>query len=378
MAKKKTKKTVAPKKSAKTESKKTSKKPVAKKITSEIANIEWQIPVAFISGVLITLLICWLGEVNFANTLASNLGETDSAVELVILTDASCPICDDSWIEPRVEIDFSNVEVEYVDVSSAEGQAYMDTIGITSIPAAFFKTGFEEAENYTTYSENGWIVPVGDYYVLSIQGEKDLTKTESANAKVDLFVMSQCPYGTPAQQAMIELKEQVPDFELNINYIGNVFTETEWTAMGESNYYESYGMCEQKNDSKYYCSLHGPEEVEDDIAQLCAMEYYDNWTSFITAHIANSFDINSTISEMGYNETLMNNCINSEIGWGLFETSTGISDSLGVGSSPTYVFDNVYTGLGGSTPSVVLCTLHSELDGCDTVSVSVGQATGSC
>ena len=71
-------------------------------------------------------------------------------------------------------------------------------------------------------------------------------------------------------------------------------------------------------------------------------------------------------------------CIDSTIGWDLFETSVGVANSLSVGSSPTYIFDNVYTGLGGNSPDVVLCTLHSELDGCDSVSVSVEGAAGSC
>lgn len=371
------------------------KEPVKKKVKEEVKAedvipIDWKIPVAFLAGVLLTWLFFQYSNsdgtviVDDSTSNVPSSSVSDAEVTLYVVNDASCTVCDASWIEPRVRLDFKNITVNYVDSSSAQGQSFISTLGITSLPAAFFASDFAQAANASTYEEYNWVFPVGSYYLLNIQGTKDLTRTESTSPRVDLFVMSECPYGVPAQEAMIEAKNLIPGFELAIHYIGNVYTETEWNALSTDykNYYEQYGMCEQKSNNKYYCSLHGPEEVENDIAQLCAMNYYEDWMSFIIAHIDNNMNITAAINEMGYDATLMNNCISSETGWDLYEEDIAIADELGVGASPTYLFDNVITGSSTimvNGPAALLCTLHNDLSGCEDVdTIQVAQATGSC
>jgi hypothetical protein len=375
--------------------KKAVKKRVKKKVKKEtlsddVIPIDWKIPAAFLAGVIVTYLFFQLSNITPSTGAgsASNIGDvtqvSDAHVTLFVLNDAGCSVCDASWIEPRVKIDFSNITVNYVDAGSAQGQDYINTLGITSLPAAFFTSDFTQAVNASAYQNNQWVVPVGSYYVLNIQGTMDLTREESETPRVDLFVMSECPYGVPAQQAMIDAKSLIPGFELIMHYIGNVYSETEWNALSTEyqNYYEQYGMCEQKTNNKYYCSLHGPGEVENNIAQLCAMNYYEDWTSFIEAHINNNMNISKAIQEVGYNETLMNECINSEIGWDLYEEDITIAEERLIGSSPTYVYDNVIRAdqlLLMNGPAGLLCTLHEELSGCESVdSLEVAQATGSC
>ncbi|PIU61737.1 hypothetical protein COX58_03190 [archaeon CG_4_10_14_0_2_um_filter_Archaea_38_6] len=339
----------------------------------------WKVPVIFLAGIIAVGLI--VNSLNIVTPVSS-----EGAITLYVLTDSSCPVCDSSWIEPRVELDFANVETHYVDVNTPEGQEFVNELSITSLPAAFFASDVQDAGNFTLYSDNYWIIPISDYYLLNIQGTKSLVRDETNTPTIDLFVMSECPYGKPAQQTMINAMDTISGFDLNIHYIGNVYTAAQWNALSDDykNYYQSYGMCEQKNDTKYYCSLHGPEEVENDIAQLCAMKYYNNWTDFITAHINNDMNISKTIQNMGYNETLMNECINSEIGWNLYAEDILVADELSVSSSPTYVFDNVIIGTSSALsltngPLGLLCSLHNALSGCENIdSIQVAQATGSC
>src|SRR3989338_9808766 len=66
---------------------------------------------------------------------------------------------------------------------------------------------------------------------------------------VDLYVMSQCPYGVQAEQAFESLIEDIGDeFTLNINYIG-------------------------RGDADNLESLHGENEVNGNIIKLCAKKY---------------------------------------------------------------------------------------------------------
>jgi hypothetical protein len=143
---------------------------------------------------------------------------------------------------------------------------------------------------------------------------------------------------------------------------------------------ETYGLLERNG--SYYYSMHGSDEIDGDIAQLCAMKYYNSsWFDFILAY-NDEYDAASAITAMGYNETLMNSCINGE-GWTLFAEDLELGTLLGVRSSPSYFFDNntlpsssmVYTyGAAG-----VLCTMHPELSGCEDVdTIEVSQSAGSC
>ena len=80
---------------------------------------------------------------------------------------------------------------------------------------------------------------------------KTETKTEAAGGSgsaptLEMYVMSQCPYGVQVVNAVAPVKEQLGDgLNLKIGYIGS----------GTAGNFQS---------------LHGPGEVKGDIAQLCA------------------------------------------------------------------------------------------------------------
>lgn len=349
----------------------------------QLIPIDWKIPISFLAGVLLTTLYFTLPTILASTTnnmLSGNASRTDAHVNLVVLTDASCPICDHSWIADRVATDFFNVTVSYVDINSAQGHSYRNALSINTVPAAFFDNSVEEAGNFSTYSTNGWITPVSNYYVLSIQGEKDLTRTPSSTPRIDLFVMGKCPYGTAAETTMKNILNAISGFTFEVHFIGEVYNESQIPPTVLQNIAQ-YGLV-QKNDSKYYSSLHGSSEIDGDIAQLCVMKYYPtNWFNF-TLEYNKDFSIANAINTMGYNSTLINNCVNSPEGWDLFADDVKIASGVGVSASPTYLFDNNIIGSSSMMqygPAGVLCTLHSTLPGCENVdTIQVAQASGSC
>ena len=72
----------------------------------------------------------------------------------------------------------------------------------------------------------------------------------SGAAKVELYVMSQCPYGVQAEQLFEDVVKKLgPDLDFRVELIG------------------------KKGPSGDFTSLHGPNEVKGDIAQLYAMKY---------------------------------------------------------------------------------------------------------
>ncbi|VVB75944.1 Uncharacterised protein [Candidatus Tiddalikarchaeum anstoanum] len=371
------------------------KEPEKKKIVEDGANLEnlipidWKIPVSFLAGVVLTILYFTLftgtsGTSNTntgGNTLPGNTVLSDAHVNLIVLTDNACTVCDYSWIPIRVRMDYSNVTISYVDVSSTQGQSYVSSLGITSVPTAFFDSSVVNAANFSTYTQNNWLIPSGTYYLLNIQGEKDLTRTPSATPKIDLFVMSHCPYGTAAETTMNNMLNTVSGFDFNVHFIGTVYNESDVPANVLSNL-DQYGLI-RKNDSKYYSTLHGTTELDGDIAQLCAMKYYPaTWWNFTLAYNTANFNLASAIATLGYNSSLIMNCVNSPEGWNLFAEDVQIAEELGISSSPTYMFDNTIRpqqSIQTYGPAGVLCTLHSTLNGCANIDqIQTATATGSC
>lgn len=391
------------KKASKKVIKKEIEKTPQKEIVNETSYIDWKIPAAFVAGILVTVLYFNLPVINSNAAISTTI---QTVPTLYILNDANCALCDDSWVETRVSQDF-NVTVQRVDSSSAQGQQLISTLGITSLPAVFLSSNFENVSAFTNYTTQGWVVKSGDYYVIRTQGVKDLTKQESSTPKVDLFVMSQCPYGTPAQTNMINLKKTVPNFDLNIHYIVDVQTKAEMdlsiiqykaqydAACLDSAAAQGYGLsctdaewqtyndsfterCELKSNDKYYCSLHGPTELNLNIIQICAMNLSTNWGEFILSHITSNFNAATAANASGINYDELMNCANSSLGLELLDANIAVSNDLQIGSSPTYIFDNVFTN-PGQDPSTVLCTLHPTLTGCENIDkLEIATSTGSC
>jgi len=89
-------------------------------------------------------------------------------------------------------------------------------------------------------------------------GCKDTMGCRPEKAKtLDLFVMSQCPYGAQALVAMKDVADSFQkDLTLNVHYIGGV--------QGEQ-----------------LTSMHGPGEVDEDVRQLCAIKHYPKNNKFL-------------------------------------------------------------------------------------------------
>lgn len=360
------------------------------KISKEIARVEdiirinWKIPLSFLLGVVLTVLaFTVVGNINLTGNSTVPATLTDAHVNLIVITDNSCTMCDDvSSIPARVEQDFFNVTVSYVDINSAQGQALKNTLGLTGVPAVYFDSNVVNAGNYTMYLSNQWLAQVGSYYKLTpVEPNKYFSRTVSTKPTLDLFVMSHCPYGTAAETTMKNTLATISGFDFHVHFIGSVYTAEELNSQAIANP-TAYGLT-LKSDGKYYLSLHGSTEVDGDVAQLCAMKYHpDSWFNFTLAYNAANFNITSAVATMGYDASVMNNCVNSTEGWALFANDTKVASALSIGSSPTYLFDNTLTSqsyVGTYGPAATLCNLHPTLTGCSAVSsVQTASASGSC
>lgn len=414
--------------SKKTKAVKTKVKNLVKKVENEDFDfeIDWKISIAFISGIILTLIICFMMKADFSSIglwKASNNSNVESSnLVLKVLTSKDCSFCVNEAIIASLEQFFNGMKTEYVYVDSEEGKALINELEVTSIPLYYFdnENDFNSQENASYFKTQGFVSLSKGDYLLNVPSVIDVNyNAPNSTPSLTLYVMSKCPYGVPAEKVSIEATQILPDMELNLEYIGNVYaSQTEINesvnesvqavlsqydeicaqGMGakyklgcndterseqEELMWNSYSAnvlrgCVQKNNSKYYCSLHGESEVDRDIIQLCAVNLTENWKEFILSFINNNFDVNKASQAAGINASEINACLNSEKGLDLFEQSVNKANDAKVSASPTYMYYGTEK-FSVNNPAEFFCYVNPELTGCDKVdSLSVSQAKGSC
>ncbi len=109
-------------------------------------------------------------------------------------------------------------------------------------------------------------------------------KTADGKQVLDLYIMSQCPYGLPALKEMMGLIDAYPSLQWSVWFIGSV---------------DSAGN---------FSSLHGPKEVNDELLWLSVQSLYpDKWLSFLKKRSATlQISTESILREMGLDLTKIN------------------------------------------------------------------------
>lgn len=174
------------------------------------------------------------------------------------------------------------------------------------------------------------------------QPTQDIPTSDKPNVK--FFVMSFCPYG---QQAETGLK---PVFEL----LGNKI-EMEPHYVIYSNYAgggPSYCLDDESN----YCSMHGINELMENVRQLCINKYYDAgiWWDYVSTinnecslqNIDTCWEEKATALSIDVDK--IKDCENNEA-LDLVTAEKALNDDYGIGGSPT-IFINEELYSGGRSP----------------------------
>ena len=273
-------------------------------------------------------------------------------VSAIFLSDKRCKECDITGLEPALRSELGGLTVEHVDYSSDKGkELYKELvsagIGFKTLPAVLLGPEVEkDKEGHATLQR--YLRPAGKYQELRLGGQWDPTaeicdnemdddgdkKADCADdgcseslgcrpnkaKRLDLFVMSQCPYGA---QAMIAAKEFTEHFKgqvsLDVHFIGDV-------------------------KSGQLSSMHGQSEVDEDVRERCAIEHYGKDHKFLGYLACRSRDYKSAewhgcAKEAGMDAAVIQKCFDGE-GKDLVGKSFAFAQSLGIASSPTFLVNN--------------------------------------
>jgi len=211
----------------------------------------------------------------------------------------------------------------------------------------------------------------------------------SSRPVLELFVMSQCPYGVAAEQLMAPVLNAFQDsIDFRLHYIA------------------AYSNNKLR-------SMHGAEEVNEDIRQLCAKKYYpNNYFNYVlcyndlfaqcnadysTCSSSGGSDCSAAYSacvagidweycaaQLGFNVGTISNCYQSDEGKQLLINDIKRAGELGIQGSETFVLDGLELSRtyrwSPDKLKQLICDKHPGLSACSLTlgSGASGSVSGSC
>jgi len=308
-----------------------------------------------------------------SNAVRSNSTSSDAPVAITIINDKRCTTCDVSGLMQKLQQVFPMAVFTQLDYSEAKGIYTASNLSV--LPAVLFDESVASSANFQQVA--GYLAPAGDYMSLALgssfdpicDGDKNcaLERCKSSAGcrvnipgKLDLFVMSQCPYGTQAVNAMKDVLGVIKDINFKIHYIGGVNPQT--------------GELE---------SLHGPAEVVEDMRQICAAKYYPSkYLDYIWCRNKNIASVEwqscALLSNMSVDT--IGACASGSEGKALLTADFAVADSMAVGASPTWLANNkvIFSALAPEEIKSGYCEQNPNIYGCNVSLSTATNISGSC
>jgi predicted DsbA family dithiol-disulfide isomerase len=141
---------------------------------------------------------------------------------------------------------------------------------------------------------------------------------------LDLFVMSQCPFGVMAEKSVMPVLQDFQDrVKFRLNFIAN----------------------EEIVDGKpVFSSLHGKPEIEEDMRQLViARDFPEKLHTYLDARAENYQDDNWELAAVraGIDAQLLNKSVNDQSGQDLFSANIQKATKEGINASPTLLINGI-------------------------------------
>jgi hypothetical protein len=299
-----------------------------------------------------------------------------AAVNITILSDSRCKPCAQiEKIVPQLKEVFPGLKHTMLDYGTPEGKKLYAATGVKHLPAVLFDAsldgdpdGAKEVQQY--------LRPAGTHRQLLIGAKFDPTaeicdngRDDNGDGKVDcadpqcketlhcraetkkrldVFVMSQCPYGVRALDAMKEVLRNFAgqDVGLGVHYIAAA------TPTG-------------------FRSLHGQPEVEEDIRGVCAMKHYGaklKFMEYIWCRNPNIADADwKPCAKNGIDPKVIEACSTGPEGKKLLQENIKLAEALVVEASPSWLANNkfAFSGIDAESIKKNLCQHNPGLKGCD-------------
>ncbi len=281
----------------------------------------------------------------------------DEAVTLTVVNAKECADCDPSQLVAVLSQVFLNMEIKAVDASSTEGKSLIKTLQLQKAPAFVFSSGIDKTY---AWEVNTRIQPAfrkvsdkyvlldeasGSTYLLDANKRKEMqeltgVKTGDNKPQIDFYVMSYCPYGNMAEEAIEPVYNLLgSSAEFNPHYV--IY----------SNYQGGGAQFCRDKESKY-CSMHGVQELNQGLRELCVHKYMgdDAYFKFVLAMNEKCSSSNAdtcweaVAKSLKLDTVKIKDCEENEDD-AILSKEVSLNQALGVSGSPTvFVEGNAYNG----------------------------------
>lgn len=306
--------------------------------------------------------------------------------EVVVVNDEKCATCDPTAALQTTRALFKGANIRTVDISSDEGKKLIADLGLTVVPSYLFSSKVTETSTWNNpdmvrlhsafEQKGGWYklldAAVGSTHWIDQKARAEQLKTMGITLgdnkpTLNLFVMSQCPFGVSAEQALKPVTDLFGDkIDFQLDYIVSE------TAPGTFN------------------SLHGQAEVDEDIRQLCAKKISeDKYLDYIACQNEDYKNVGANwekcATEAGIDKAALKTCAEGAEGKALLSASAKKAAMFGATGSPTIIIDGeAYKGYRTAEAfQKAICSKFEDAPAeCGTVvasaPASTAPATGGC
>jgi hypothetical protein len=232
--------------------------------------------------------------------------------------------------------------------------------------ASFGQSG-KAAGSYRVIAAGDWNPLCSDKGGCNIaECKSNLVCRDEKPNKLEVFIMSHCPFGIKGMDAMEEVIENFKKNKVNIDF--SVHYIGDGDAKGS------------------FSSMHGPGEVADDLREVCAIDKYGKNLKFmdfiwcrnksIRSDSTKFSDVTKALADedwemctggaTGFDTNALKKCAEGDDGKKLLEKSFAYSHDSGIQASPTWIVNNKFkfSGIDAETVKENFCA-HNKAAGCD-------------
>lgn len=324
--------------------------------------------------------------------------------EVIVLSSDACGECQELATElvATTESLFIGAQPRYVDVKSEEGEQLVEELGLKFVPALLFAPEVKDTYMWgvnvqlaTAFEDKGaWVKLLDEASGASHWIDEAARKAEEEaraaklqelgidltddRPQMDFFVMSYCPYGNIAEEAIAPVYEVLKeDADFNPRYV--------WYSN-----YNGGGPSFCIDDESIYCSMHGVQEASQNVRELCVAKHYgmDEWFEFAMAmntqcSYNNADSCWQAVAEnLGLDTEKISNCEENE--WlELVEPDKKLGDALGIAGSPQVFIEGAeFSGsrLPSAYQAAICAAFDEQPDACSEIldDGETEDVTGSC
>jgi hypothetical protein len=324
-------------------------------------------------------------------------------VDVTVITDGRCDGCVENMEETlsMFLLPFPLLEAEIIDYADPGASELLASADAQLLPAYLFHGNVTDSAAYSMIEEH--VIESGGYHVIMSEAvgatfdprqeictndiddtgnglvdcddpdcKEKLACRQEVEARLDLFVMSMCPFGTEAMNAAQKVNSHFKGtLDIELHWIITVLDASKFAKMGLPDQCVTFG-------DRAFCSLHGPEETEEDLHQICAQSMYpaDTFFDYIGCMTNTKMELpwSECATAAGMDAGKIESCASSAEGHDMLAEDGRLGDHLEVDASPMYLWNNFVLESVSFTPAAIAdkaCEMNPTLERCDTIDVLV-------